>query len=225
MKNVIAFPEKRMKKVKKEQRVRATQAVLSLSLVTLMMGALLINDSLNRSQAPQYIVTDNTSASDIQKLNRAIASAQPMNPFRDLEWEKKMAERLGQDSLESRTPASVGKNATSIEQLRFGPLAGKYRLMDKAGAATPKLEEITYVDSAEVTDRPVYLDPHQFLKDYGALLAVDFDLFDRANPSQGQIREYRLMDGSKKVVGTAAFIMDDEGRFISLKVRSASENQ
>jgi hypothetical protein len=170
------------------------------------------------------MVSDNTNASDLQNLNRAIASAHPMNPFRDLEWEKKMAKRLGQDPLEDRTPASIGKSVNSIEQLRFGPLAGKYRLLDRSIEKTTKVQEISYVESSEVNDKPVFIDPQQFLKDYGSLLSVDFALFDRANPMQEQIREFRLLNNSKQVVGTAAFIMDDEGRFLSLKVRSASEN-
>lgn len=214
-----------MKRVKKQQKKAAYHAVLSLSLVSLMLGALMINDSINRAQNPRYLVSDNTNSSDLQNLNRAIASAHPMNPFRDLEWEKKMADRLSKDQLEDRTPASIGRAVSSIEQLRFGPLAGKYRLLDKSIAQVTKLQEISYVESSEVNDRPVFLDPQQFLKDYGSLLAVDFSMFDRANPSQHQIREYRLLNSSKQVVGTAAFIMDEEGRFISLKVRSASENR
>ncbi len=211
--------------MKKQKKARAYNAVLALSLVSLMLGALFINDSINRAQAPQYMVSDNTSSSDINNLNRAIASAHPMNPFRDLEWEKKMADRLGQNRLEDRTPASVGRALSTVDQLRFGPLAGKYRVVDQAGSGEAKVQEISYVESSDVNDRPVFLEPQEFLRDYGALLAIPFAYFDRANnPSQVQIREFRLMDEQKQVVGMAAFIMDDEGRFISLKIRSSEEN-
>lgn len=224
MKNVLPFPEGRMKQAKKRDQASSRQAVLSLTMVSVIMGALLLNDSLIRSNSPQYIISDNTSASDIQKLNRAIASAQPMNMFRDFEWEKKMAQKLGQDPIEARTPASIGKKATSLEELRFGPLAGKYHVLSRPVDQRDSIHEIAYVDSTEVTDRPVYLNPEDFLKEYGSLLSIEFSLFDQANPAQKQVREYRLLNGSKKVVGTAAFVMDDEGRFLSLKVRSASEN-
>lgn len=224
MKNVISFPEERMKQTQRRQKTSSRQAVVSLSMVSLILGALLLNDSLIRASSPQYIVADNMSSSDIQNLNRAIASARPMNMLRDLEWERKMARRLGQDPIESRTPASVGKTANALEQLRFGPLAGKYQVLSLADQSPASIREIAYVDSSEVNDRPVYLDPDSFLKQYGSLLSVEFDLFDRANPAQSQIREYRLLNSSKAVVGTAAFVMDDEGRFLSLKIRSASEN-
>jgi hypothetical protein len=225
MKNVISFPENKMKQAIRNQKLGARQAVLSLSLVSILMGALLMNDSLTRTQVRPYLISDNTSSSDIQSLNRAIASAQPMNPFRDLEWEKKLAQRLGGNSLEERTPASLGKRVSSLDQLRFGSLAGKYNVIDQTPAKETKVQEINYVDSSEVTDRPVYLDPDQFLKQYGKLLSISFANYDRANPNQNQVREYRLLNSDKKVVGTAAFVMDDEGRFLSLKVRSASENQ
>jgi hypothetical protein len=230
MRNVISMPEKHMKRVKKEQQSDAKRAILSLSLVSLILGAVLVNDSVNRAQRPTLIVSDSTSASDIENLNRAIASAHPMNPFRDLEWEKKMAERLSQDSIEDRTPASIGRKVTTLDEMRFGPLAGKYQVVstNMPGASMPavnRVNEIRYVDSVEVADRPVFLDPAQFLKDYGRLLSVDFEFFDRANPAQQQVREYRLLDSSKHVVGTAAFVMDEEGRFISLKVREGSAIQ
>ena len=226
MKNVISFPDNKSSKAKKLQRQGAQQAVLSFSLVSLMMGALLLNDSISRSGAAKYVVSDNTSSSDIQNLNRAIASAHPMNPFRDLEWEKKLADRLSQDSLESRTPASIGKTVNTLEQLRFGALAGKYRVMDQVKGDKAKVQEISYVESDDTNDRPVFLKPDEFLRDYGSLMAVEFSLFDRGNnPAQTQVREYRLLDNSKKVVGTAAFTMNDEGRFLSLKIRSADANQ
>jgi len=232
MKNVISFPENKSRKARSLERQGAQRAVLSFSLVSLMMGALLLNDSIGRSNATRYVVSDNTSSSDIQNLNRAIASAQPMNPFRDLEWEKKLAQRLSEDSLATRTPAAVGKGANTLEQLRFGVLAGKYRVVDqqqdhKTKAQTSdqtKVQEISYSDSDDTNDRPVFLNPETFLKDYGSLLAVDFSEFDQGTkkPAQSQVREYRLLGTGKKVVGTAAFTMNDEGRFISLKIRSAT---
>jgi hypothetical protein len=221
MKNVITFPERRSRQTRREQKASVQTALWSLSLVSFMMGALLVNDTVRRSNAPQYLVSDNFQSQDLQRLNRAIASAQPVNPFRDREWEAKIAQRLSQ---QDRTPASVGKVVSSLDQLRFGPLAGKYRLMDLPGQQESRLQEISYVESVEAQDRPVYLEPSQFLQDYGGLLSIPFAYFDRANHiSQDQVREYRLLNAEKQVVGIAAFVMDDEGRFLSLKVRTASK--
>ncbi len=226
MKNVISFPENKSSKARKLEKQGAQRAVLSFSLVSLMMGALLLNDSIGRSNAARYVVSDNSSASDIQNLNRAIASAHPMNPFRDLAWEKKLAKRLGEDSLAERTPAAVGKSASPLEKLRLGTLAGKYRVIDQEKDHATKVQEITYSDSDDSDDHPVFLKPEEFLQDYGSLLAVDFSTFDQTHqPAQSQVHEYRLFNSAKQVVGTAAFTMNEEGRFLSLKIRSADAAQ
>lgn len=194
-------------------------AVISLTLIAFFLGALMVNDSLVRSQNPRYLVTDNTSSSDIQKLNRAIANAQPMNLLRDIEWEKKMAERLSQDKIEDRTPASVGKPGGTLEQLRCGdPLRCNYHLIDANVEKGIKIREIVYVDSEEVANRPSYVDPGKFLKDYGSLLAVEFSYFRPIESTQSRTLEYQLLNESEFPVGRASFQIDEDGRMLSLKV-------
>ncbi len=225
MKNIISFPESRMKKIRQSDRMGARQAILSLSIVSVLMGALLLHDTIGRSSRPVYIISDNLQGpNQLESLNRAIASAQPLNPFRDLAWEKNLAQRMGQDKdITERNPASVSRQISSIDQLRFGALAGKYHVVSQTGGNSVKIQDIEYIDSTEVSDRPIALNPDQFLKQYGALLAVEFSLFDRSNNlAQTQVREYRLLSAEKKVVGTAAFTMDEEGRLLTLKVRSAA---
>ncbi len=225
MKNIIFFPENKMRTARKSDRIGTRQAVLSLSIVSILMGALLINDSIGRSSRPIYIISDNTQGPEqIENLKRAIASAQPLNPFRDLTWEKKLAQRLGHTpEVIERSPSSVSRKISSVDQLRFGALAGKYHMVNQTSdGSTAKIQDIEYIDSNEATDRPIYLNPDEFLKDYGSLLSIDFSLFDRANnPAQAQVREYRLLNSHKKVVGLAAFTMDPDGRFLTLKVRTA----
>lgn len=213
-----------MKKVKKQQKAEAKTAMVSLSIVSLMLGALLLNETFSKSIRPVYIISDNHN---IESLNRAIASAQPLNPFRDVEWERTLAKKLGTDtSLENRNPASVGRAVSSADQLRFGPLAGKYHLVDQANSTTTasRIKEIDYIDSLEATDRPVFIDAAHFLKEYGNVLAVNFEQFEPAN-STGRVQDFRLLDNKRNVVGAATFTVDDEGRFLSLKVREAAASQ
>lgn len=211
-----------MKKMEKFRKKEAKNAIVSLFVVTLIMGALVLNETFSRSIRPAYLISDNSSS--IETLNRAIASAQPMSPFRDLEWEKFLTKKLSQSPQPSdeRVPASVGRGVSSLNQLRFGPLAGKYHLLDQAGDSSVMIKDIEYIESLEANDRPVKLNPDEFLRDYGNLLSIKFEVFDKANPLQTNVREYRLLDNQKKVVGTAAFVMDNDDRFISLKVREAS---
>lgn len=223
MKKIIPFPEKRMRREKRLQRAEARTAVISLSVASLLLGAVFLNDQLAKQGKSSYLISDNGQR--IDNLNRAIASAQPMNPFRDLEWEKELAERLAKEnpSVIGREPASVGRPVSSIDQLRFGTLAGKYRVEDQSIQSETKIKQIDYVQSDDVRDRAVYVEPEIFLKDFGGLMAVNFAYFDAANPGQQNVREYRLMDSDKKVVGRAAFVMDEEGRFLSLKIATAQD--
>ena len=223
MKKILPFPEKRMKRQKRLQRAETRTAVISLSVASLLLGAVLLNDQLARSGKSSYLISDNSR--NIQDLNRAIASATPMNPFRDLEWEKQLAERLAakNGSVVGREPASIGRAVSTVDQLRFGTLAGKYRVEDQSVQSETKIKQIDYIQSEDVSDRAVYLNPDVFLKDYGALLAVPFSFYDAANPGQHNVREYRLLNSEKKVIGRAAFVLDEEGRFISLKIASEQE--
>jgi hypothetical protein len=214
MKNVISFPENKMTRVRRLNRLESRNALLTLSGASFLLMALFVNDSLSRQPGPMYIISEN-SGSNIATLNRAIASAQPMNMFRDLEWEKKMADKLGKAL---REPAAYGKTATATDQLRFGALAGKYFFSQQDDL---KLSEIRYVDSRDVGDRPVFMDPDTFLKAYGGLLAVNFDNYAKVDASTANVQDYRLLGANKQVVGTASFTLDEEGRFLSLRVSSA----
>lgn len=221
-----------MKRQKRYQYLEAKNAAAAFSILSLFVAVLVINNSFSDKIRPIYVVTgDPQDSSQLSKLNRAIASAEPMNPFRDVEWERKLADKLKADE---RTPASVGKTASALDELRFGLLAGKYRFVDvSASTREPQqtkdhqiiteslIKEIHYADSVEANDRPVFVEPEEILNKYGSLFAVSFSSFDRSNPQQNTVREYRLLDGQKKQVGVAAFTMDEEGRFLSLKLSSS----
>lgn len=222
MKNVIDFPEKQGRKARREHRQNTQQAILSLSMVTLIMGALLLNDSVQK-RSNTYLVSDNTQSEDFDQLNRAIASAHPMNPFRDMEWEKQLAEKLSKEKeTDYRKPASVSKKVDAIEQLRYGILEGKYSIQEMATAEGSKISELSYKETADVAARPVTIDPVQFLKAFGDQLPVKFSSFDRGNHlSQEAVQEYRLLGQQKEVLGLVSFAVDDEGHLISMKVKTS----
>lgn len=213
-----------MRREKRLQRAETRTAVISLSVASLLLAAVFINDQLAKQGRSSYLISDN--GSQIDKLNRAIASATPMNPFRDLEWEKKLAEKLASKDVSAtgREPASIGRPVSTVDQLRFGTLAGKYRVEDQTMQSEIKIKQIDYVQSNDVSDRAVFVNPELFLKDYGGLLAVSFAYYDAANPSSENVKEYRLLNSDKKVVGRAAFVLDEDGRFISLKIAEVQEN-
>jgi len=210
-----------MKRIRQLQKRETKNTLVALSIVALILTCLFVNDQMGRASRPILISDNAEGKTQIEKLNRAIANAQPLNLFRDYEWEQGLAKKLAM--VGERNPASVGRAVSSVDGLRFGPLAGKYRVLDQANSSGNKITLIDYIESADSNDRPVFLDPEIFLQNYGKLLAVDFEMYDRANPSQPQVREYRLLDSEMRVVGMAAFTIDDDGRFLSLKVAAITE--
>lgn len=220
---VLSFPKNRMKQAEQMKKAEAKQVVLALSMVSLIMGAILLNDSYTGHNRPVYLVSENSS-SRIQQLNRAIASAEPMNPFRDLEWEKQLAKKLAvKPGAEDRTPASVSRRVSSVDELRYGPLAGNYRMVDAVQTeAQAGIREIEYVDPVDVMAKPVFLEPETFLSKYGSLLSVHFDTYHyKASVQESSTKEYELIK-DQKIVGVAQFQMDSDGKFLGLKVRTAA---
>lgn len=229
MKNVIEFPKSKSKKVKSNKRSESRQAVIALSVVTLIMGFVLINDSMTKTERTSYLISDNSS--QLGDLNRAIASAKPMNPFRDIEWEKGLAHKLGKETLGSeRVPSSVGRQLTPLEELQVVTLDLKYSILNQPVGKTILIKEINYVDSQDVADEPERIQPEKFLRTYSDLWLVSFSRIEslpapalKAEAADLNTQKiYRLYNDDNVAVGEATFIFDHEERFLSLKFRPIS---
>jgi len=217
-KNVIKFPARRSSRVIEATRSDGKQVLMALSLVSCVLAAVFANDQVLKTQRPIYIVSDNTTTDSLSRLNRAIASAQPLNPLRDLEWEHRLAERLGKNPqpIEERTPASFGRPVSALDQVRFGALGGKYRISVKSVDGTEKIEAIDYVDSLDSSDRPQHFDRSQFLSEYKHSFSVDFS-GSELEGRHGQTEVYKLFDDSHRVVGKALVKLDEEEHFLALE--------
>jgi hypothetical protein len=203
MKKILHFPAQRTRKVLALQKADSQRFFLAMSLFSVVLVAVFAN-------------VQSSSA-----LRRAVASVQPLHAFRDLEWEKQIAQKLGQENPESRTPASVAERVSLMDDLRYGPLAGKYRMRSVASEAETietKLKEIEYVQSDEVTDKPVVLpDTKSFLIKYSGLLDADFANTELAYSKEGE-EMWQLLDRGQKVVGRALISTDSNGRLLGIKI-------
>lgn len=219
MAKMLKFPKEKSKRVTALQKAETKRLFASLSIISFILVAVFVSDFITRENRPVYVISDNNR--NLQNLNRAIASAQPMNMFRDVEWEHQLAKKLGQ--MEERKPASIGQGANLTDQLRYGELAGKYRLIEKSLDQGGRVKEIEYVDSLEAGDRPIYLrDREGFLSEYRKAFAVPFEKtqLDQSNKKE---ESYRLLDTQGRVIGKASFQFDEEGHFVSLKVAEIQE--
>lgn len=220
MKKVIQFPKEKSKRVWALKKLEAQRLFLSMSLFSLILVAVFANEQIMRTERPVYVVTNMQGPDRLDALNRAIASAQPLNVFRDLEWEHQLAERLGQGSND-RQPASVSQKVTLMDDLKYGPLAGKYRIRSIDSVGTPLVAEIEYVDSNEITDSPIHLtDAEAFLMKYRALMNVEFNQAKLAYQADGQ-QSWQLIGQDQQLVGRANFKYDSDGHFLGMAIERA----
>lgn len=207
---VIQFPKRKSKGAEAYRKAEAKQIFLSLSIVALVVASIMVNDNVTSREKPLYLVSDNNR--QMEQINRAIASARPHNPMADIEWEHNLAKKLGNEpEVTLRYPASVAKKLTLLDQLRYGPLAGKYRIVN----VDFRVEQIQYVESLDTGDQPVKINPEQFLKEYGDVLAIPFAKSEPHSVTPNQA-VYRLFSEDGQPVGLAKFQFDSEENFIGL---------
>lgn len=204
------------------KRSHLKRVFLSVALLVLTFVAVYTTDYFAQSQRPEYI----SDQSRIKDLNRAIASAQPMEMISDIDWEHRLAKRLGEN--DDRQPASVSQAAGLLDQLRYGELEGNYRFSLMGSNA---IKEIEFVENMEMPTKPIFLreDPTVFLTKYREIFSVKFQrvqaMNDMAQPnarsaasSESSHKIYQLFDG-EQVVGQAVFAFDTNGRLISIKIQ------
>ena len=208
--NVLKFPRQKMTRVQKKE---ARRFALSLSILSVAVVALTLSENLSSKNRPTYISAG--SSDRLSQINRAIASAQPYDLVEDVQWENELATKI---SSLSRRPSAIGQTPSALDQLRFGPLAGKYRIAESSA----RVREIEYVDSDDVSDKPVYVrDRQAFLQQNKSVLAVAFSSV-KVEEKEGLKETYSLLDPSGRKVGQAGFVLDENGRMISMKVQTDS---
>lgn len=222
MNGVIEFPKHKSRRVITEQKVNAQKAFLTLSVFVFIMVAVMSNEQVTKNQRPVYLISDNSNV-NLANLNRAIASAQPVNMFRDIQWEHDLAKRLAEQSGLERTPAAIHSGDPSdMDQFRFGLLAGKYRIKanQDANKFGHQIQEIEYIDSVEISDRPVQIDDRKsFLLENRSLMAVAFDSASLKSQA-GDQEIWILKSASGQTVGEALVYINEDNRFLGLKVQA-----
>ncbi len=229
MRKVLQFPKARSKRALALQKLEAQRFFLGMSLFSLTLVAVFANEQIMKVERPVYVVSNQYNPTlneqSASQFDRAIASVQPVHVFRDLEWEHQLAKRLGSKTIDSgRSPASVGGRVTLMDDLKYGPLAGKYSIRSIASAGSADTEsrvnEIEYVQSDEVTDRPVRLtDTRSFLMRYKSLMKVQYANAELAYQTEKE-EVWQLFDGSQNMVGRAHVSLDGRGQLLGMKVEN-----
>ncbi len=219
MGKTLQFPQARSKRVRALVKTEANRLFLSMSLFSLILVAVFSSEQMVKMQRPIYIVSDNGVAQEVRGIaatGKAVELVErPSTDFRDLEWEHSLAERLGQKS--ERSPASISQNITLMDDMKYGPLAGKYAIRTMAKQDMSQISEIEYVSSDETTDSPIRLaDSKTFLMKYRELMTIAYSNAELSYTSDGQ-EVWQLIDGKQNPVGRAKMSYDLKGNFVSVK--------
>jgi hypothetical protein len=207
MSKVLPFPKDKSKKMTALQRYEAKRLFLSFSLFSVIAVVIGVGQKMNTGR-PIYIVAGERTP----QMNRAIASTEQMETVENIKWGYTVVNKLNE---EERNPAAIGSSPNPVDQLRFGELAGKYRVVESLN----RVHEIEYVDSTDVTDRPVQIrDRDAFLRQNKSVFHVSFDS-TMIESKSAQDEVYKLFNQKGGPVGKAAFHFDENGRFLSLKVQ------
>lgn len=210
---IIHFPKGKSTRVINRRRAESRQVLSFLSLISLVLTALYFHDHIVSQNRPIYTVSDNNTSNT---YSRGLASFDMNDSLRDLEWEKGLAKRLSGNEQFGRVPASFGRPSQGLDELRFGTLAGKYRIVSDA---TEKIVSLRYTENLETGDRPEFIEREQFLRNFKAKMSIAYNRFELVSSSQTAGEEYRLISEDGAVVGQAIFKMDGDGRVVSLDLR------
>lgn len=213
--NVIKFPETRAKKVIAKNQSEARQALVAFSMLSFVLIAVYSNEQILRGQRPVYTVSDNGVKTQI----RSIASVEA-DSMRDLEWERKLAEKLQKSEEQNRMPASVGRSPSAVDIFRL-QYADKY-LIHLSPENSNKILSMSYVDS-EAGDNPIHIkhlvEDEQILVKDKALFPVDYSSAKKIETGLGR-EIYQLLDDTGREVGRAVFEVDDQSRVLALYFRN-----
>ncbi len=171
MGKVLSFPKEKTKRVHLLQKLEARRLFYSFSVFSVIVMAIVIGEKLNSMSRPRYVFAVNYDQN--AKLNRAVASQENVEFVEDIRWGQKIVQHLNESGIDTnREPAAIGTSPDQYDQLRYGELAGKYRL---TGTQGQKISEIEFVESEQVSETPIHLrNREKFLTEHRELLAIPF---------------------------------------------------
>lgn len=194
--NVIQFPKEPSNRIHLRERQSNQKAMLALSILSVLMMSVFLNQWLTRPQ-------------DAMTQGRGIASFSPMNSMVDIKWEHEMARQLGQSG--DLTTSKLAERPSLQDELIFGSLEGRYGMKVSDG----RIQSIDYIG----TDKPLIIpDRGFFLRRYRNAFATAFaDVGPAVSTEQGQ-EVWNLLGDDQTIVGHALFRLDGEGRLTSLTI-------
>jgi hypothetical protein len=199
--NVLNFPKSQSFRKRLMERGQDQKAVLGLSLVSVLVVTVFLNE---------WIVKSQTSVSSLSG-GRQLASLQDRNSIEDVQWEHELAQKLAQDSEGVRS--LLGSKPTLKDELVFGFLEGKYKTLVRRS----KIEGFEFA-TAQAGEEPLIIkEKEEFLKIFKSVFTISYTKVQLDRRENGAVY-YKLLSAANKPLGQALFQLDGQGRVLSLRV-------
>lgn len=207
-KKVTELPVRNMK-----MRIHDKKATNVLSIASLLVFSLFLNQWL--VQAPRHIMeADHASVG-----KRGIASVPTTEDLSTVvNWEQELAQQMSDEKNDQAAYFAIKPNLR--DELVFGVLQGKYGMQLQEGLIQ-SLEFINSQDEALSADNAnlplVISNKADFLQQYKDIFSIAFSEVSKSTET-GNKETYHLINKDKTIVGAADFVLDNEGRVLSIKV-------
>ncbi len=200
---VLEFPESKSVRKRLMDRNQDQKAVLGLSIVSVLVVSVFLNEWIVKSQA---------GIDAISGANRGIASIEEVGAVESIQWEHELAQKLSQDKDTAK--GLLAAKPTLKDELVFGFLEGKYR----THLSENKIQGFEFLDQKNNEQPLVIKQKEEFLKIFRTVFSVTFAKVQLDKKESG-FEVYKLLGSSNQTIGQAQFSLDDQGRVLSLKIQ------
>lgn len=198
---VLEFPKSQSLRKRLMDRGQDQKAVLGLSIVSVLVMTVFLNEWIAKSQ----------SGVDTMTGNRQLASFQDQSSVEEVQWEHELAQKLAEDNNTAKS--LLGEKPTLKDELVFGFLEGKYKTV----VTKSKIEGFEFTNAKAGEEPLVIKEKEEFLKIFKSVFAISFAKVKLDRREAGSVY-YNLLSAANKPLGRAHFRLDDEGRVLGLKV-------
>lgn len=200
---VLEFPKSQSLRKRLMDRNQDQKAVLGLSIVSVLIITVFLNEWVVKSQKSSGIFSEG---------NRAVASFENRDSAEGIKWEHELAEKFAEEKESAKSLMAV--KPTLKDELVFGFLEGKY----KTHLANAKIEGFDFTEN-QAGDQPLVIrERAEFLKIFKSVFSVSYSKV-QLQSRDGNQETYTLLSATNQDLGKARFQLDDEGRVLSLKIQ------
>jgi len=199
---ILEFPKSQSVRKRLMDRTQDQKAVLGLSIISVLVMTVFLNE---------WIVKSQNKIDSVTGANRGIASFEEHSSVESIQWEHDLAQKLAEEKDAAKS--LLAAKPTLKDELVFGFLEGKY----KTHLANNKIQSFEFSE-AQAGEQPLIIkEKGEFLKIFKSVFAIDYSKV-QLDHKDGNQEFYKLIGSGNQNIGLAQFDLDEQGRVLSLKI-------